>query len=205
MPEYAVRITHSFEVAQAIVHQWAMKCDKILAYEHNGNVTGKAHIHLLLSGTVVDKKQLRNIAASTKIPVKGNEYMSFKEWDGNESYITYMTKGIHNAKYNKGFEGANLLRLQALWVEPRAFVKQSKNSIICGDFYKYEFEETGDSSCPLAFYPLRTLVKAFVFNRMGEINGCWDISNINMYKMIMNTYIYKHKVSIPKGEKLWNW
>ena len=40
MPHYAVRITHSYEVAKPIVHLWAMKW-KILAYEHLGERTGK--------------------------------------------------------------------------------------------------------------------------------------------------------------------
>ena len=65
MPHYAVRITHSYEVAKPIVHLWAMKCEKNLAYEHLGERTGKIHIHLLLVNTSVDK-QLRNIAATTK-------------------------------------------------------------------------------------------------------------------------------------------
>ena len=70
MPHYAVRITHSYEVAKPIVHLWAMKCEKILAYEHLGERTGKIHIHLLLVNTSVDKKQLRNIAATTKISIR---------------------------------------------------------------------------------------------------------------------------------------
>ena len=69
MPHYAVRITHSYEVAKPIVHLWAMKCEKILAYEHLGERTGKIHIHLLLVNTSVDK-QLRNIAATTKISIR---------------------------------------------------------------------------------------------------------------------------------------
>ena len=70
MPHYAVRITHSYEVAKPIVHLWAMKCEKILAYEHLGERTGKIHIHLLLVNTSVDRKQLRNIAATTKISIR---------------------------------------------------------------------------------------------------------------------------------------
>ena len=58
MPHYAVRITHSYEVAKPIVHLWAMKCEKILAYEHLGERTGKIHIHLLLVNTSVDKKAI---------------------------------------------------------------------------------------------------------------------------------------------------
>ena len=88
MPHYAVRITHSYEVAKPIVHLWAMKCEKILAYEHLGERTGKIHIHLLLVNTSVDK-QLRNIAATTKIPVSGNEWMSFKSQTWADIYYIY--------------------------------------------------------------------------------------------------------------------
>ena len=70
MPHYAVRITHSYEVAKPIVHLWAMKCEKSWHTSTSANVQVN-YIHLPLVNTSVDKKQLRNIAATTKIPVSG--------------------------------------------------------------------------------------------------------------------------------------
>ena len=43
MPHYAVRITHSYEVAKPIVHLWAMKCEKSWHTSTSANVQVKSH------------------------------------------------------------------------------------------------------------------------------------------------------------------
>ena len=104
MPHYAVRITHSYEVAKPIVHLWAMKCEKSWHTSTSANVQVK-FTFIYFVNTSVDK-QLRNIAATTKIPVSGNEWMSFKVADLEPTYITYMSKGQIDPSYNKGLYGS---------------------------------------------------------------------------------------------------
>jgi len=213
MPDYAVRITHSYEVAQKIVHEWALRCTRVIVYEHEGEVTEKAHIHLLLQNTSVDKKQLRNIASATGIPVKGNEYMSFKEWDGSSVYITYMTKGIYDPAYNKGFEEAMIEASKASWVPPRQHIKTDSIDKILNDFRDYlfgekilldvmYFDETSDVD---RFATLKRHARKFAFSSHGYQNNRWSIATLNTYKMLMNTYIYDYNITIPDKETRFQW
>lgn len=122
MPHHThiVRVTHGFAKVKAVIALWAMKCDKILVYEHREEGK-KLHIHLLLEGCTVDKKQLRNLAQETmtKEAFKGNENMSFraKDTDNIPRYITYMTKGvILGPEYNKGYDLKYLEERRLAWV-----------------------------------------------------------------------------------------
>jgi len=206
MPDYAVRITHSYEQAKPIIHLWAMRCDKMLVYEHIGGTTNKTHIHISLLGTNVDKKQLRNIAAETKIPVAGNEYMSFKKWDRDEEYIKYMSKGKHDPKYNKGYEEIELLEIKKRWVETRLIDKPDKTDKILDDFDTYIFDNgVVDLGQIMNFYELRTATLKFVFARHTGRRHRLDMKAKNLFTMIMNTYIYANKVPIPKGEERFRW
>lgn len=127
MPNYAVRITHTYANAQSIVSLWALKCDKMAVFQHVGEKTEKPHIHLSLEGTNIEKKQLRNLAASTGVAVKGNEYMSFKNLDSDPiKYFVYMTKGKHDASYLKGYIEADVENWKSQWVQPEEYEKQSK-------------------------------------------------------------------------------
>jgi len=204
MPDYMVRLTHSYEVAQRVVGLWAMRCDKLLAYEHVGSKTGKVHIHLSLLGTNVDKKQLRNIANETKLPVSGNEWCSFKAWDRKDEYITYMSKGQLDPKYNKGYAEEFIKQCKDKWVEPHTYVKADTTDNYLGKFDNFLFEKIPAGEI-LDFYRLRTFTKQFCFSNHQGTRPRWDIKTINMYKMLMNTYIYQNNVKIPDDEKKWKW
>lgn len=129
MPHYAVRVTHSWLRAQSIAHAWALRADKVLVYEHSQETKtarDKTHIHMLLVNTSIDKKQLRNIAKETNVPTKGNENMSFKMAEEPfTKYITYMSKGVLNPVYNKGFTTEELEEYRLLWIEPTDYVKET--------------------------------------------------------------------------------
>lgn len=116
---YAIRITHSYEQCQQIISRWSLECDKMAVYEHIGTATEKIHIHLVISGSRVQSKQLRNIAKRvSQLPLNGNENCSMKEWDLNESAIVYMTKGNLEPSYYKGYTILELSALREKWVEP---------------------------------------------------------------------------------------
>jgi len=207
MPDYACRITHSYEVAKRVVGLWSLRCDKLIAYEHVGDKSGKVHIHLALLGTNVDKKQLRNIAASTNLPIAGNENCSFKEWDGDATYITYMSKGKLDPMYNKGYEVSDLQNLRSLWVEPHKYVRNDTTDNYLAKFDNYVFgKNIVEIGMNMNFYQLRTTVKRFVFDEChrGE-RPRWGQAEIAIYKMIMNTYIFQNNITIPDDEKKWKW
>lgn len=205
MPHYAVRITHSYEVAKPIVHLWAMKCEKILAYEHLGSRTGKIHIHLLLVNTSVDKKQLRNIAMTTKLSVSGNEWMSFKVADLDTTYITYMSKGEIDPSYNKGYTDEELLLYKSKWVEPqneRQLDANDKILLAWNNHYKELQEEHPDEfpreGPPSNFFALRREAKSFIWHFQHKgVFPKWSHNEVKIYKMLMNTLIYLHNVKVP--------
>lgn len=217
MPHYAVRITHSYEIAKPIVHLWAMRCDKLLAYEHLGERTGKIHIHLLLVNTSVDKKQLRNIAATTKIPVSGNEWMSFKVADLDPTYIRYMSKGEIDPSYNKGYEAHELDAIKQTWVNQKGAVKLTDDDkVIKGwiDYYEHELcvekPELFTMTQAPAFCDIRREAKLYIWNNFIKgVYPKWNHDAKRKYKMLMDTEIYKRQIKIPDAREpqydMWKW
>jgi len=140
MSHYAVRVTHSWVLAQSVVHLWALRADKVLVYEHSTETNtsaDKTHIHMLLVNTSIDKKQLRNIAKETVVPVKGNENMSFKTAEEPfGKYITYMTKGVLQPVYNKGFTPEELEECRQAWVAPNVYIKETAWSKLYNEWLK---------------------------------------------------------------------
>jgi len=98
---YAVRITYPQATVKHIIAVWATICEKIVAFEHTD--AKKIHSHLLVIGCKVEKKQMRNIAATCGVDVKGQENMAFRVYDANTTYIVYMTKGKFSPYYLQGF------------------------------------------------------------------------------------------------------
>lgn len=137
---YAVRITRSYELCKHIVAAWALRCDKILAYEHVGTVTEKVHIHLIIVGSSVSSEQLKNIAKPLGgATLKGNADWSFKTKDAkygevtdSPRYISYMSKGEYDPKYNKGYSDAELAEAKS------AYVPMGKMSARLREYLEFE-------------------------------------------------------------------
>jgi len=192
MPHYAVRITHSYEDCARAIGVWALRCDKIIVYEHQGDKTNKVHIHAALYNTNIDKKQLRNVAAETGLPCKGNENMAFtkRDWDLDPIYITYMTKGKHDPKYNKGYSSEEVLTFRNNWKEPTLYQKKDPKDLIM--FQEWECNYTD-------FYQVQKSAKEYINIRIMPV---WNAYAINQYKMLMRTYLYQcPMVVIPKEYK----
>lgn len=68
----------------------------------------------------------------TDAPGKGNEFWSWKDWNGTETYLTYMTKGKLRPKFAKNFSNEEVERFRQAWVEP---VKADKNGEDSGNEY----------------------------------------------------------------------
>lgn len=122
---YAVRITRSYEYLQRMISHFATRCDKILAYEHCGSLTEKVHCHLLMVNCVLPadtlKKQVKTLGGAV---LKGNGDWSFKTKDkkygpvtDSPEYVSYMSKGMHDAKYNKGYTPEYLSECKKNWVD----------------------------------------------------------------------------------------
>ncbi len=143
---YAVRLRSSYETLITTVADWALKCDKILCYEHPEK-TDNIHCHLLLYGVYDSTDTLKRLMRSHGIELKGAGQISFKTSfklnDGTKvditdetipKYITYMSKGIHNPKYNKGYEQSFVDACKAAWV---VIKRTSKHVDRFNEFCKY--------------------------------------------------------------------
>lgn len=116
--DFAVRITKPYEHMSRVISRWLLECDKMVVYQHEGERTGKVHIHLAIEGSRVCREQLRNIANDMLVhPLKGQGDWSFKEWDRGDKYIVYMTKGKHDPSFNKGFEEVYLSKCKGQYVK----------------------------------------------------------------------------------------
>lgn len=213
MPSYFVRITHAYEIAKPIIHEWATRCDSMLVYEHSQATKtskGKTHIHVILVNTSVDKKQLRNIAAATKIPVKGNENMSFKAYDGANKPITYMSKGKVDPMYNKGYEVDVIEAAKAAWVEPEEYVKESpweqlylEYKPFAPSIQKIDWEAWANSLSDTQptvdnFTPLDTHARTWLNKKL---RGIWEPRHDNMLRCIVKSHCWQNNIKIPLGWK----
>lgn len=195
MPDYAVRITHSYDVASPIIRAWALKANRMAVYEHEGAQTEKVHVHMVIEGTSVDKKQLRNIAEKTGIPVKGNEYMSFKEYNGDKTYMTYMTKGQHEPKYLQNYTAEEAEQWKVAYVPPVTHDRVHPDSKFVSDYLL-------ECGIPDNIYDLRRTGKRYVYDNCGRI---WNGRAMNMYKTLMRTCIYAYNIQVPDDEPAWKW
>jgi len=207
MPNYCARLTYSYEDCSGVIHAWALRSDQVVVYEHVGNKTEKVHCHVLLTGTSVDKKQLRNVAAGTRLDVKGQERLAFStnEWDGDHTFITYMSKGKYDSKYTKGFTAIELDEARKAWKEPDNVFKLDKADKKYFEFSQAMFEDkavwkdgAGVECQRPQFYPLITAARAYVHRFHG---GFHKPQNFNTLKNYLREYGYVNNVTIPKGEK----
>lgn len=208
--DYFVRITYSFEEARPIITTWASKVSKMVVYQHTGEKTEKTHIHIMIIGSAITKKQLRNLAVKQgpKDWVKGQERMSFTEYDGSEMPFIYMTKGKYDPVYLQNYTKEQADEWKSKWVEPSSHIKQSSDYVLYSNAFDddaardlHEWMQMTRSPIGISdndkhFNWLITYARQYVFNQ----NRCiWNIKAIKDYKMLVYTYIYRNGIDIPKN------
>jgi len=126
---YAVRLRASWDALRTTIGQWALRCDKVLLYEH-AERHENIHCHLLLEGVSCSIDTLKNDMRAHGIDLKGAGQLSFKSKfklrDGSTiniteankgRYVTYMSKGKYDPKYNKGYDPDWLTIQKSRWIE----------------------------------------------------------------------------------------
>lgn len=217
--DYAVRITHDQASVRRVINVWATKCLQIIAYEHVGDTTKKVHSHLLIKGSSVEKKQLRNLGKSTGINLKGNENCSFKAFDQNTTYLTYMSKGKIDPWYIQNFTNEEIEEAKLQWKEPEEYVKLNSNEHLFNEFeamllngeedftltkyYKdflkgYSFVDL-DTNPRFEYIKRKAHYYAFVKNRQIATPKFF-----NEYKMLVCTFCFREGIPFPKKHPLWN-
>lgn len=177
----------------------------MLVYEHVGSVTEKVHIHLVIVEADTGKKWLRELGSRHGINLKGNKFCSFKEFDGNETAMVYMTKGVYEPSFNKGFDPADIARWKSQWVDK----PKSRDAMIYehafGDAeYNKEMYENWIKDHPID--PKEVChqfkwVKAKSYTTALMNNGyIVNLKTINEYKMLVYTYCARNNVLIPPDE-----
>lgn len=198
MPDYAIRVTHPYERIASMVSAWAQRSETMVVYEHPADDEVKrTHCHMIVTGTNVDKKQLRNIG-SRFADLKGNENCSFKEFDGDEKAYVYMTKGIHDPKYLLCVPKLTADCWKKQWTPPTKHEKVDKwtkmyNEFVTSQGYEIDQEEQNK------LFVVKRCAKYYVRVVLGmpiSQNGA------NIYKMLARTYCYDNGISIPSADKL---
>lgn len=211
MPEnHFARITHSFESCHRLVSRWALECDKIVVYEHVGTQTEKIHIHLLILGSRLGKKQLRNIGQSF-VDLKGNKNCSFKVAESYDVPVTYMTKGVLQPKYNKGFTEEYLEERRKAWVEPSQV--KSKDQIAYEDCFSLDDWKNRwlPKDCKECVYehPRESChfkqVCRKAWSYASYARPMVNAASLNLYKSLVWTYCRDEGISIPREHPLGKW
>lgn len=203
---YAVRITRSFEFCKRFVAAWALRCDKILAYEHVGTATEKIHIHLIIINCDVTAEQLRNIAKPLGFAVlKGNGDFSFKTKDkkygpvtDSPRYICYMSKGQYDPLYNKGYSDAELAEAKSAYVPMGNLSKDEK---YYNDFVKsYQFPDIPkyqvvNATYPKGYYPgfenVESHARSFAFKAKSLM---WTQATAALTRTLTMTYCMRNDI-----------
>lgn len=203
--DYFCRVTLPYEKIASMVSLWACRSEKLVCYEHVGAKTEKVHCHILIKGSVIEKKQLRNIAGNSLgiNNVKGNENMSFKSCDDNwKVALTYMTKGNLNPKYIKGYEMSDADEWKSKWVEPARYEKRNTAELLYNSFeecnHESMFEDMPQDPEYTKFDRVRYVARAYAFQRNSML---WTQKAVNDYKMLTMTYCFRHSISIPQTHK----
>jgi len=198
---FFARITRPYADLSGVVARWALRCERLVVYEHTGSETEKVHIHAAIFAAHCDKKTLKNDYSF--LGLKGNEDHSWKEWDGVAAAITYMTKGELEPKYLKGYTSEEINELKAKWVAPKVYEKESKDVKVWNEFLHYEYERNATLTTVLRtealnYWDLRAYARGFCIAKCGV----WSGQAAAYFKMIVYTYAMKYDVRIPRVESV---
>lgn len=209
MSNYAVRITRSYDICQRAIAAWALKCDKILAYEHTGTVTEKVHVHLIMIGVTCTVDTLHNIARPLGLAtLKGNGDWSFKTKDkkygpvtDSPKYITYMTKGNLEPRYNKGYTQAELDEAKASWVNKDTTSLQRREYLawaqtVCAKDLIEEFNKMSSRATDKLGYELMGFVRGKVLQKAYQKYGLLSPGAMSMVKTWTLTYCYENAIPV---------
>lgn len=127
MYNHAIRITLPYVDCSGIISKWADRSSRAVVYQHDADEkVSKTHVHLILGGCETKSEALKRMWKDA--PGKGNEFWSWKDWDGEMKQIVYFTKGKYTAKFVKNFSEQELEKSRQDWVEPVKADKTGDNS-----------------------------------------------------------------------------
>lgn len=185
-----VRITRPYDELVSLVSAWCLKCEKIIVYEHVGEETEKVHVHILMCGMVDSWDNFKKIAKKLGHNFNGNEdWCKTKKYVYNsQDTIKYMSKGVLDPKYNKGYTQEEIESAKKLWT-PEAVV-MSKDQALYN-----KFVEMHEGCEDWEFSRLKTEAKRFAF---WECSRLWTPRASAIYRLIMYTHAMTFNIDLPE-------
>lgn len=118
LPSYFVRIHLTKEQFAPAIASLEGVTERLVAYEHGEDVN-RVHIHVIVDKCQCSTDTLKNyIKKHCPVPPRaGNKFWSFKKASDINGAITYMTKGIYEPVFVKGFTENELDECKDRWVE----------------------------------------------------------------------------------------
>jgi len=199
---YAVRLRATYEALGSTCGDWAARCERMLCYEHPED-PNNLHCHFLLVGVYESTDTLKRDFRAHGLDLKGPGQVSFKTtyklkacntkvditpqtWG---KYITYMSKGIYDPKYNKGFDAPYIAECKAKWTNP---VRQSREESLLAEFHEYVFEykkKLNLTEDVLRVSEARVLAVKFA---IVAYKGVINVGMRKDAKMLLDSYCYAH-------------
>jgi len=205
----AVRLRLPYENLRQVFSDWALRSQKVIVYEHPEE--DNVHCHALLMNVSVSENTLRNDIKKHGLPLKGAGQVSFKTTFKNPNrqvvditdesapqFITYMSKGKYDPKYNKGYDDEFIQHRKSLWVNHK---RRSADETLYLEFVAQVWKDEKEYDLVKGSTPVESLKRTAIIickKKYGVINlGCRrDI------KMCLDTYKYEAGILNPKDLKL---
>lgn len=202
--DYFVRITRSYSDLSGLVNIWSARADKVVVYEHTGDETEKIHIHMVIKGSDVHKKQLKNLVGYLNL--KGNEDWSFKNYQEGNAMI-YMTKGKLEPKFIKGYTQEDTDFWKSQWRDRKPKKLSDAeilwNKAMDGEYLRERYKVYTTNKETQYFDFLLWHCKREAINHNA---GFCTRKAMNDYKMLVYTALYRnHNISIPLDKKYDKW
>lgn len=117
---YAPRITLTWDEFQVVAPAWAERCESLAVFEHPADTnTQSTHLHLLMLGCEIKAEQFKRTLKGLLpgITTTGNKLW---QWESKQtpdnSFLTYMSKGVHAPKYVKNFSEELVAERRSQWI-----------------------------------------------------------------------------------------
>jgi len=132
MPDFAFRISLSWnECSVPVLAYLSELSTKLIIYEHEADEeVSRTHIHGLIMGCSRSDDTLRNKLFTVKYTKNYELKSTYKTKKGifpvDDGYITYMSEGTREPKYNKGYTKEEVDALKAAYINYEEVKKATK-------------------------------------------------------------------------------
>lgn len=126
----ALRVTKSYAYLKPFFDRLVLKCDKLVAYQHDD--ASRVHVHALVVKSQISTDTMKNWIKSINKQVKIEKTdWSFVTKDVDEKFITYMSKGNLAPVCCHGFTDDQILAYKNAWVDkPRTDRKMKLSYVV---------------------------------------------------------------------------